>query len=114
LISKLGLDGHDVGVKVLAAAARDAGHEVIYLGILQTAASVTQAALDEDVDLVAVSLLSGAHSTLMPARSHTACRRMRRTCRCRRLIPIEDQQHSWTVACRRSSGPASPALPRWR
>lgn len=67
LVTKLGLDGHDVGVKVLAAAARDAGHDVIYLGIRQTVESVTRAALDEDVDLVAVSLLSGAHNTLLPA-----------------------------------------------
>jgi methylmalonyl-CoA mutase C-terminal domain/subunit len=66
LISKLGLDGHDVGVKVLAAAARDAGHEVVYLGIRQTAATVARAAIEEDVDLVAISMLSGAHLTLVP------------------------------------------------
>jgi len=67
LVTKLGLDGHDVGVKVLAAAARDAGHEVIYLGIRQTPTTVARIAVDEDVDLVAVSLLSGAHSVLLPA-----------------------------------------------
>jgi len=66
LITKLGLDGHDVGVKVLTVAARDAGHEVVYLGIRQTVETVVSAAVDEDVDLVAVSILSGAHGLLLP------------------------------------------------
>lgn len=66
LVTKLGLDGHDVGVKVLAAAARDAGHEVIYMGVRQTPETIARAAVDEDVDLVAVSLLSGAHEVLLP------------------------------------------------
>lgn len=66
LVTKLGLDGHDVGVKVLATAARDAGHEVVYLGIRQTAQTIAKVALDEDVDVVAVSLLSGAHGVLLP------------------------------------------------
>lgn len=66
LLAKLGLDGHDVGAKVLAAALRDAGHEVIYLGIRQTATGLARVAVDEDVDLVAVSILSGAHRQLLP------------------------------------------------
>jgi methylmalonyl-CoA mutase, C-terminal domain len=66
LVTKLGLDGHDVGAKVVAVAARDAGHEVIYLGIRQTVETVAQAAVQEDPDLVAVSILSGAHRHLLP------------------------------------------------
>jgi methylmalonyl-CoA mutase C-terminal domain/subunit len=66
LITKLGLDGHDVGIKVLSVAARDAGHEVIVLGIRQTVQSVTQSAVQEDPDLIAVSILSGAHLVLLP------------------------------------------------
>ena len=66
LVTKLGLDGHDVGCKIIAVEARDAGHEVVYLGIRQSVESVTRAAVDEGVDVVAVSMLSGAHSILLP------------------------------------------------
>ncbi|MDK9700360.1 MAG: cobalamin B12-binding domain-containing protein [bacterium] len=67
LIAKPGLDGHDRGAKVMAAACRDAGMEVIYTGLRQTPEMVVEAALQEDVDIVALSILSGAHMTLFPA-----------------------------------------------
>ncbi len=67
LVAKPGLDGHDRGAKVVAAAFRDAGFEVIYTGLHQTPEQVVEAAVQEDVDVVAVSLLSGAHMTLFPA-----------------------------------------------
>jgi methylmalonyl-CoA mutase C-terminal domain/subunit len=66
LMAKAGLDGHDRGVKVVARALRDAGMEVIYTGLHQTPEQVVRAAVDEDVDAVGLSLLSGAHMTLFP------------------------------------------------
>ena len=66
LVAKVGLDGHDRGAKVVAAAFRDAGFEVIYTGLHQTPEKVVEAAIQEDVDVMAVSLLSGAHMTLFP------------------------------------------------
>lgn len=66
LIAKPGLDGHDRGAKVLARALRDAGMEVIYTGLFQTPESIAQTALDEDVDVVGLSILSGAHNQLVP------------------------------------------------
>lgn len=66
LVAKPGLDGHDRGAKVLARAFREAGMEVIYTGLRQTPEQVAQAALQEDVDVVAMSILSGAHMHLLP------------------------------------------------
>jgi len=66
LVGKPGLDGHDRGAKVVAAALRDAGMEVIYTGLHQTPAQIVEAAAQEDVDVVALSILSGAHMTLFP------------------------------------------------
>lgn len=66
LVAKPGLDGHDRGAKVIARALRDAGMEVIYTGLRQTPEQIAQAALQEDVDVVGLSLLSGAHATLFP------------------------------------------------
>lgn len=66
LVAKPGLDGHDRGAKVIAAAFRDAGFEVIYTGLHQTPEMVVSAAVEEDVDVVALSILSGAHMTLFP------------------------------------------------
>lgn len=66
LLGKLGLDGHDRGIKVIAKALRDAGMEVIYLGMRLTPDQVAQAAIHEDVDVIGVSLLSGAHMRLVP------------------------------------------------
>ncbi len=66
LVAKPGLDGHDRGAKVIAAAFRDAGFEVIYTGLHQTPEMIVNAAVQEDVDVVAMSVLSGAHMTLFP------------------------------------------------
>jgi methylmalonyl-CoA mutase, C-terminal domain len=66
LIAKVGLDGHDRGAKVIAAALRDAGMEVIYTGLRKSPEMVVEAALQEDVDAIGVSLLSGAHMTIIP------------------------------------------------
>jgi methylmalonyl-CoA mutase C-terminal domain/subunit len=67
LLAKPGLDGHDRGIKVIAAAFRDAGMEVIYIGLRQTPPMIVEAAIQEDVDAIGVSILSGAHMTLFPA-----------------------------------------------
>lgn len=67
LIAKPGLDGHDRGAKVVARALRDAGMEVIYTGLRQTPEMIVEAALQEDVDVVGLSILSGAHNALVPA-----------------------------------------------
>lgn len=66
LVAKVGLDGHDRGAKVIATAMRDAGMEVIYTGLRQTPEMVVNAALQEDVDAIGVSILSGAHMTVFP------------------------------------------------
>lgn len=66
LVAKPGLDGHDRGAKVIASAFRDAGFEVIYTGLHQTPEMIASAAVQEDVDVVALSILSGAHMTLFP------------------------------------------------
>jgi methylmalonyl-CoA mutase C-terminal domain/subunit len=66
LLAKPGLDGHDRGIKVIAAAFRDAGFEVIYTGLRQTAEMIVEAAIQEDVDAIGMSILSGAHMTLFP------------------------------------------------
>ena len=66
LVAKVGLDGHDRGAKVIATALRDAGMEVIYTGLRQTPEMVVNAALQEDVDVIGVSILSGAHNTVFP------------------------------------------------
>jgi methylmalonyl-CoA mutase C-terminal domain/subunit len=66
VIAKPGLDGHDRGAKVIARALRDAGFEVVYTGLFQTPSQVAEAALQEDADAVGLSLLSGAHMTLIP------------------------------------------------
>ena len=66
LIAKVGLDGHDRGIKVVARMLRDAGYEVIYTGLFQTPETVAAAAVDEDVDAIGLSMLSGAHMTLAP------------------------------------------------
>jgi methylmalonyl-CoA mutase C-terminal domain/subunit len=66
LVAKVGLDGHDRGIKVVARILRDAGFEVIYTGLFQTPQTVAAAAVDEDVDAIGLSMLSGAHMTLAP------------------------------------------------
>ena len=69
-MAKVGLDGHDRGIKVVARILRDAGYEVIYTGLFQTPATVAAAAVQEDVDCVGISMLSGAHLALVPAVIH--------------------------------------------
>ena len=66
LLAKMGLDGHDRGVKVIARAMRDAGMEVVYMGMRVTADQIAQTALQEDADVLGISILSGAHMRLMP------------------------------------------------
>jgi methylmalonyl-CoA mutase C-terminal domain/subunit len=66
LVAKAGLDGHDRGAKVIAAALRDAGMEVIYTGLRQTPEMIVEAAMQEDVDVIGISILSGAHMTILP------------------------------------------------
>jgi methylmalonyl-CoA mutase C-terminal domain/subunit len=66
LVGKPGLDGHDRGAKVVAAALRDAGMEVVYTGLHQTCESIVEAAIQEDVDIIGLSILSGAHMTIFP------------------------------------------------
>ncbi len=66
LVAKVGLDGHDRGIKVVARLLRDAGMEVVYTGLFQTPETVAHAAIQEDVDVVGLSMLSGAHLTLAP------------------------------------------------
>lgn len=70
LVAKVGLDGHDRGAKVIASAMRDAGMEVIYTGLRQTPEMVVNAAIQEDVDAIGVSILSGAHMTVFPKIIH--------------------------------------------
>lgn len=70
LVAKPGLDGHDRGAKVVARALRDAGMEVIYTGIRQTPEMIVESALQEDVDVVGLSILSGAHMALLPVIAH--------------------------------------------
>src|SRR5687767_15597870 len=66
LVAKVGLDGHDRGAKVIARALRDAGMEVIYTGLRQTPEMIVNAALQEDVDVIGLSILSGAHNAIVP------------------------------------------------
>lgn len=66
LVAKPGLDGHDRGAKIVARALRDAGMEVIYTGLRQTPEQIVNAALEEDVDAIGISILSGAHNTILP------------------------------------------------
>jgi len=110
LVAKPGLDGHDRGAKVVAAALRDAGMEVIYTGLHQTPEMIATAAIQEDVDVVGLSILSGAHMTLFP--------------RVRRLledagrpdilvtgggiIPVEDREALQAKGIGRLFGPGTP------
>src|SRR5438309_11521409 len=92
LVAKPGLDGHDRGAKVVAAALRDSGLEVIYTGLHQTPEMIAQAAIQEDVDAEGLSLLSGAHMTLFPRvrKLLDAAGRQDVLLACGRIIPTED------------------------
>ena len=89
LIAKPGLDGHDRGAKIIARALRDAGMEVIYTGLRQTPEMIAAAALQEDVDVIGLSILSGAHNTICPEPDEAPPRKRhdRRLCPGRRHHP---------------------------
>ena len=92
LVGKPGLDGHDRGAKVVARAFRDAGLEVIYTGLHQTPEQIVSAAIQEDVDCIGLSILSGAHNTLLPGSASCCVRRMPLTSPvfCGGVIPEDD------------------------
>ena len=92
LMAKPGLDGHDRGIKVLAAAYRDAGMDVIYLGLRQTPNSIVQVAIQEGVDVIALSILSGAHMTIFT----------------RGIIPEADSQELSKIGVGKLFGPGTP------
>ena len=110
LIGKPGLDGHDRGAKVVARALRDAGMEVIYTGLHQRPEDIVAAAVQEDVDAVGLSLLSGAHLTLVPA----ICEQLRAQGAgdvlvfCGGIIPAEDVPALEAAGVRAVSGPGTP------
>ena len=110
LVGKPGLDGHDRGAKIIAAALRDAGMEVIYTGLHQTPEQIVQAAIQEDVDVVALSILSGAHMTLFPR----VLKLLRKEGADRVLvtgggiIPSEDMEQLFEMGVGRLFGPGTP------
>ncbi|MGQ9708135.1 MAG: cobalamin B12-binding domain-containing protein [bacterium] len=110
LIAKPGLDGHDRGAKVVARALRDAGFEVIYTGLHQTPEMIAEAAIQEDVDAVGLSILSGAHMTLFPE----VMRLLREKGAGDILvfgggiIPKEDMEALYNMGCGRLFGPGTP------
>src|SRR5438067_11652693 len=82
LVAKPGLDGHDRGAKIIARALRDGGFEVVYTGLHQTPEMIVEAAVQEDVDAVGLSVLSGAHMTLFPESSSCSRKRVPKMLRC--------------------------------
>ena len=110
LVAKPGLDGHDRGAKVVAAALRDAGMEVIYTGLHQTPEMIASAAIQEDVDVVGLSILSGAHMTLFP-RVRDLLREAGRDdilITGGGIIPKEDMEELQTVGIGQLFGPGTP------
>ncbi|HLQ69322.1 MAG TPA: cobalamin B12-binding domain-containing protein [Gemmatimonadales bacterium] len=110
LVAKPGLDGHDRGAKVVAAALRDAGMEVIYTGLHQTPEMIAQAAIQEDVDVVGLSILSGAHMTLFPRvrKLLDAAGRQEVLLTGGGIIPPEDMSALETQGTGRLFGPGTP------
>lgn len=110
LIAKPGLDGHDRGARVIARALRDAGMEVIYTGLFQTPAMIVRAAIDEDVDVVGLSILSGAHLTLIPdiVEGLGAAGRDDALVVAGGTIPPEDAQKLLEAGVSRVFGPGTP------
>lgn len=110
LVGKAGLDGHDRGAKVVAAALRDAGMEVVYTGLHQTCESIVDAAVQEDVNIVGISILSGAHMTIFP--------RVLKLLKARKasdiivigggIIPEDDMKKLEKIGVRRLFGPGTP------
>jgi len=110
LVAKPGLDGHDRGAKVVAAALRDAGMEVIYTGLHQTPEMIAQAAIQEDVDVVGLSILSGAHMTLFPRvrKLLDAAGRQDVLLTGGGIIPPEDMSALETLGTGKLFGPGTP------
>ncbi len=110
LVGKPGLDGHDRGAKVVAAALRDAGMEVIYTGLHQTCESIVEAAVQEDVHVIGLSILSGAHMTIFP--------KILKLLRAKRatdilvigggIIPVDDMKKLQRIGVRMLFGPGTP------
>ncbi|MHB1311457.1 MAG: cobalamin B12-binding domain-containing protein [Gemmatimonadaceae bacterium] len=110
LVAKPGLDGHDRGAKVVAAALRDAGMEVIYTGLHQTPEMIASAAVQEDVDVVGLSILSGAHMTLFPRVRELLAEQGRDDVLITGggIIPREDMAQLETLGVGRLFGPGTP------
>jgi methylmalonyl-CoA mutase C-terminal domain/subunit len=110
LVAKPGLDGHDRGAKVVAAALRDAGMEVIYTGLHQTPEMIASAAVQEDVDVVGLSILSGAHMTLFPRVRELLVEQGRDDVLITGggIIPKEDMTQLETLGVGRLFGPGTP------
>jgi methylmalonyl-CoA mutase C-terminal domain/subunit len=110
LIAKPGLDGHDRGAKVVAAALRDAGMEVIYTGLHQTPEMIASAAVQEDVDVVGLSILSGAHMTLFPRVRELLVQQGREDILITGggIIPREDMEELQRMGVGRLFGPGTP------
>ncbi len=110
LVAKPGLDGHDRGAKVVAAALRDAGMEVIYTGLHQTPEMIASAAVQEDVDVVGLSILSGAHMTLFPRVRELLVKQGRGDILLTGggIIPQEDMESLQSAGVGRLFGPGTP------
>ncbi|MBW7933601.1 MAG: cobalamin B12-binding domain-containing protein [Gemmatimonadaceae bacterium] len=110
LVAKPGLDGHDRGAKVVAAALRDAGMEVIYTGLHQTPEMIATAAVQEDVDVVGLSILSGAHMTLFPRVRELLAEQGRDDILITGggIIPREDMEQLAALGVGRLFGPGTP------
>jgi methylmalonyl-CoA mutase, C-terminal domain len=110
LVAKPGLDGHDRGAKVMAAAFRDAGMEVIYTGLRQTPDMIVEAAIQEDVDVVALSILSGAHMTIFPAVAKLMKEKGLKDVLLTvgGIIPKEDMQELTSIGVGKLFGPGTP------
>jgi methylmalonyl-CoA mutase, C-terminal domain len=110
LVAKPGLDGHDRGAKVVAAALRDAGMEVIYTGLHQTPEMIATAAVQEDVDVIGLSILSGAHMTLIPRVQRLVASQGRNDILITGggIIPREDMESLQSQGIGRLFGPGTP------
>jgi len=109
LIAKPGLDGHDRGAKVVARALRDAGFEVIYSGLHQTPEEIVEIAMQEDVDAVGLSCLSGAHMTLFPKVVELLKKKgLKVTVTCGGIIPEEDVPKLKSLGIAEVFGPGTP------
>ena len=110
LVAKVGLDGHDRGAKVIASALKDAGMEVIYTGLRQTPEMVVNAALQEDVDVIGISILSGAHNTVFPKLLQLMKEKQLNDVLLTGggIIPDDDMQHLRSLGCGELFPPGTP------